>query len=224
MSIFRHLELRLMTNNYCLLERFKDIHILRNNTKAIGESYMTDYEYNTTRLITDFFDEKSIPYRVHKTHELEEVISGFNVESGPSLAMHYINTDNENDLTVLMLLINDVPSNKRNQILEACNRMNRQCHHVCFFVTDNNDVMFSYDFLQSMPDECIGDAALELLLRTKAALDDNYAELMRVLYMPDSEPNIKIDDAFRKLLSDISSSKDRKNNNSKHSDQDMDVE
>ena len=185
---------------------------------------MNDYEYKTTTLIADFFDENSIPYRVRKTNEVEEVISGFSVESGPNLSIHYINNDNNNDITVLMVLINDVPTSKRNQILEVCNQMNRQCHHACYFITDHNDVMFSYDFLQSITDECIGDAALEILLRTKAALDDNYAELMRVLYRPDSEINVKFDDAFRKLLSDISSLNNRENDNSKCSNQDLDVE
>ncbi len=167
---------------------------------------MLDYDYKTTKLIAEFFEDKGIPYRVSRTENIEEVTSGFSVESGPNILVHYVNADDDNDLTVLISIVNDVPSDRRIPILEACNELNRDCHHVCFFLSKNNDIMFSYDFFYSMTDECIGEAALEILVRTKHVLDENYSVLMRALYVDDTNINIRIDDTFRKMLSEISSS------------------
>lgn len=185
---------------------------------------MNEYDYKTTNLIADYFDEYNIPYRVCKKDDIEEIVTGFSVDSGPSLLMHYVNSDDDNDLTVLLKLINGAPLSKRVQLLEACNNLNKKRYHVCFFLNDNNDVMISYDFLQSMTDDCIGEASLEILRITKAVLDDNYSDLMKAIYLPDSEVNVKLDEAFMKLLSGFSLQGGKINDNNDHSDKDEGIE
>ena len=54
--------------------------------------------------------------------------------------------------------------------------------------------------------------------------DENYAELMSVLYMTDSEVNVKFDDAFRRILSDISSSHQKPSDSSKCSEEENEDE
>lgn len=178
---------------------------------------MNEYEYKTTNLIADYFDENCVPYRVCKRGEIEEVVVEFRVESGPSMQIHYVNGDDDNDLAVLLKLINKVPSDKRIQMLEACNTLNKKKNHVCFFLNDDNDILISYDFLLSMTDESIGAAAHEILLRAKFVLDDHYRELMKALYQPKSEVDVKFDNAFMKLLSGINFQKENnKDNNALH--------
>lgn len=190
----------------------------------LAENVCKQDEYKTTRLITEFFDENDIPYHIFRKNDIEEVVSGFSVKAGPNLSMHFLNANDDNDLTALMIIISDVPSDKRSQILEVCNTLNKDCHHVCFFINDSNDVMFSYDFLQSMTDDCVGEAALELLLRTKHALDDNYSTLMRAVFLSESESSTIIEDALRQFLYDISFSKRNANDNSACPEQDGSID
>ena len=205
---------------YSLQSIFADNIYNRSNTIRLkGEKNMADYRYKTTGILINYFEDNSIPYRVRKVFNVDEVSVVFNVEAGPGLSMKFVITDDENDLTVFMMIIYKVPSDKRTLMLEACNKLNKECHHVCFYITDRNNVMFSYDFLQSITDDCIGESALELIQRTKATLDENYAELMSVLYMTDSEVNVKFDDAFRRILSDISSSHQKPTDSSKCSEE-----
>lgn len=181
---------------------------------------MNEYEYKATGLIAGYFEENSIPYRICQREELEEVVVEFNVEAGPSVQIHYVIGDNDNDLSVLLKLINAVPSDKRIQMLEACNDLNRKKNHVCFFLDDHNDVVISYDFLMAMADESLGEAAHEMLLRIKILLDDNYSKLMKALYQPEQDVKVRFDGSLIKLLSGFDNQNEDNNDNKERPESD----
>lgn len=139
--------------------------------------------FNATNLISETFDQREVKYRINEMESASDIEAGFKIKGGPAVSMRFISTDQKNDVAVRVFgLINEVPVEKRNAVLEACNRLSREIRFVKFCLDSNSDVNVEYDFLSNVSDECIGECCFEIFARLMMILDEKYHVLAEALY------------------------------------------
>ena len=141
---------------------------------------------HTIRLLAEAFDAHGLTYRVYETEQYQEIHVPFGIRNGPSVNVRYISVHRGNDTLVrIMNLINQVPEEKRIRVLEACNVLNNKFRFLKFNMDSENNVHVEYDFPISTGDDCIGEMASELFIRTMQILNDGYVLLAGALYSAD---------------------------------------
>ena len=142
--------------------------------------------YAASRRIVEVLDRVGIKPRVFNTETVEEVVVGFPIEGGPSVALKFVSFSQDFDVHCrLDGLVRKIPEEKRLPILEACNMLNEDYRFLKFGLDSDGDVYVSYDFLKASY-TCTGEMAFELVRRTFSILDDAYPVLMRALYVNDN--------------------------------------
>lgn len=141
---------------------------------------------NTIRLLIEAFDAHGLKYRVYETEQYQEIHAPFGIKNGPFVDVRYISVNRGNDTLVrIMNLVNRVPEEKRLRILEFCNTLNNKYRFLKFDMDHDNDVHVEYDSPVSTGNDCLGEMAFEIFVRTMQILNEGYALLARVLYYAD---------------------------------------
>ena len=143
---------------------------------------MKKYEFNATNLIAKTFEEREMKFHVVNMYGHEEVLAGFHVDNGPKVIMKFISRDNDNDVAVRIFGLVNAPTEKRGRVMEACNMLNRKIRFMKFYVDTDGDINVGYDFPVRASDDCIGEMAFEIFVRTMQILNQEYELFNKALY------------------------------------------
>ena len=144
---------------------------------------MSKYEFKAINLIAETFEKYEVKFHVFNTQGQEELDAGFPVNGGPNVMMKFISRDNDNDVAARIFgLITKTRKEKRARLMEACNVLNRKIRFMKFNLDPDGDINVEYDFPVHSSDECIGEMAFEIFVRTMKILDDEYEIFMKALY------------------------------------------
>lgn len=154
---------------------------------------MATYQYKAIDMIAKFFDERDITYQVMTTPKHEELLVGVTIDDGPTVYVNYMSQDDDLDVSVRILgLLTKVNPMKEARIIKACNLINGEVRFLKFHLDANNNVNALYDLPVATSEDCIGECAVELLVRTVRILDSEFPLLAKALYTDDPldpEPN-----------------------------------
>lgn len=140
-------------------------------------------KFKATNLIQKKFDEMGLEYRVDTVDSREVISVGVSIKGGPSIQLRFISRNDNNDVAIRGYeLISRVPAEKRAAVLEVCNQMHIKIRHLRFVLNESNDLNVEYDLPLITSDDCVGEAAFEMILRTAKILDENYSAFMKALY------------------------------------------
>ena len=144
--------------------------------------------FNTISLLVEAFNAHGLKYHLSETEQYQEIHVPFGIRNGPFVDMRFISSNRGNDTSVrIMNLVNKVPEERRFRVLEACNTMNCKYRFLKFNMDKDNDVHVEYDLPVNTGNECLGEMAFEIFLRTMQILNEGYITIARALYMPDGE-------------------------------------
>lgn len=166
---------------------------------------MSQYEFKAINLIAEAFEKHDAKFRVFNIRGQEELVAGFSVDAGPNVIMKFITRDNDNDIAARIFgLISKIPKEKRTRVMEACNVLNRKVRFFKFYVDTDGDINVEYDFLVHSSDECIGEMAFEIFVRTMHILDNEYEIFMKALYSDEEleTPDTDVPNGLREMLED----------------------
>lgn len=167
---------------------------------------MSKYEFKAINLIAEAFEKHDAKFRVFNIRGQEELVAGFSVDAGPNVMMKFITRDNDNDVAARIFgLITKTPKEKRSRVMEACNVLNRKIRFMKFYVDTDGDINVEYDFPVHSSDECIGEMAFEIFVRTMQILDHEYEIFMKALYSDEEleTPDTDVPSGLREMLEDL---------------------
>ena len=143
-------------------------------------------KYNTIKLLVEAFDAHDLKYQVIETDEFQEVHVPFGIKNGPFVDVRFISVNRGNDTLVRIInLVNKVPEEKRNRILEVCNALNLKYRFLKFIMDPDNNVHVEYDLPVNTGNDCLGEMAFEIFIRTMHILNEGYVLIARALYAED---------------------------------------
>ena len=139
---------------------------------------------NTLDLVAEAFDRHSIKYRTVEVANISFIEAGYNISGGPSVRVAFFKPGKEgNDIQLRINgLLYGVPKDKRNAILDACNRVNSEMRFLKFYLDKDNDLVGEADLPTSTSDDCVGENCFELFLRTMQILDRCYHYFPEAIY------------------------------------------
>lgn len=144
---------------------------------------MSKYEFKAINLIAETFEKRGVKFDVVSLHRSEQLLAGFSVDCGPNVIMRFISNDNDNDAAARIFgLISNIPKEKRVRVMEACNVLNHKIRYMKFCLDTDGDINVEYDFPMHTSDDCIGEMAFEIFVRTMQILDSEYSIFMKALY------------------------------------------
>lgn len=162
---------------------------------------MKKYEFNATNHIAETFEKHDVKFQVINMHGQEEVLAGFSVENGPKVIMKFISRDNDNDVAARIFgLVSNTPNEKHTRIMEACNILNRKVRFMKFYVDTDGDINVEYDFPVCAGDDCIGEMAFEIFIRSMRILDAEYELFTKALYTAEE---LKDDEGGRSMPAEL---------------------
>ena len=169
---------------------------------------MKKYEFNATNHIAETFEKHDVKFQVINMHGQEEVLAGFSVDNGPKVIMKFISRDNDNDVAARIFgLVSNTPKEKRPRVMEACNILNRKVRFMKFYVDTDGDINVEYDFPVRAGDDCIGEMAFEIFIRSMRILDAEYAIFTKALYtdeeLKDDEGGHSMPDELLRKLEEL---------------------
>ena len=142
--------------------------------------------YNTIKLLTDAFDIHELKYQLQETDRYQAIHVPFGIKNGPFVDVRFISTNHKNDTLVRITnLVNKVPEEKRHKILEVCNVLNHKYRFLKFLMDSDNDVHVEYDFPVNSGNDCLGEMAVEIFIRTIQILNEGYVLIAKALYAED---------------------------------------
>lgn len=144
---------------------------------------MKTYEFNATNRIVETFERNDLKFHVTNVNGREQVLAGFSVDNGPNVVMKFISRDDDNDVAARIFgLVSNTPKEKRFRVMEACNILNRKIRYLKFYLDIDGDINVEYDFPLRSSDDCIGEMAFEIFIRTMKILDAEYEIFIKALY------------------------------------------
>lgn len=144
---------------------------------------MSKYEFKAINLIAKTFEKRGVKFDVVRHHGSEQLLAGFPVDSGPNVIMRFISNDNDNDVAARIFgLISNTPKEKRVRVMEACNVLNHKIRYMKFCLDTDGGINVEYDLPVHSSDDCIGEMAFEIFVRTMQILDSKYSIFMKALY------------------------------------------
>lgn len=149
---------------------------------------MSEYRFNSIRLIAETFIEKDVKFRVNEHESSEDIEAGFGIDNGPSVSIRFISRDEDNDVAVrLFALINSVSEAKRSRVLALINDLNRKLRFLKFNLDSDGDVNIEYDMPLHAADDCLGEMAHELFVHMAFTVRCEYGRFMKALYADDAD-------------------------------------
>lgn len=144
---------------------------------------MSKYKFKAINLLAEAFEKHEANFHVLSLRGREELLAGFPVNGGPTVLMNFIARDNDNDVAARIYgLITNIPMAKRARAMEACNILNRDMRFLKFYINRDGDINVDYDFPVHGSDDCIGEMAFEIFVRTMNILGRKYKIFMKALY------------------------------------------
>jgi len=136
--------------------------------------------FKATKAIAAAFDEAGLKYSIIEPGGSSAVKAVFGGDNYDSATVHYISSDDDNDVKVVILSFVKVPASKREKVIMVLNDMNNKYRYLKFVMSEDNDVRVEYDFPLKITNP--GDVAVEILIRMMKILDDVYPELMKAIW------------------------------------------
>ena len=140
---------------------------------------MTGYIFKATDLIAESFEKRGIKFSSYYFFEddierLQIILHKDGIP--PGAVIKFSSTDNDNDVAVrIFSLVSRTPLEKRLQIIEECNELNRKYRFATFFCDKRGSIHMRYSFPIHTPDEGVGEMAYEIFIRyIKILNDDEY--------------------------------------------------
>ncbi len=142
--------------------------------------------FNATRLLDEEFKAHNLKYSIRESDNVQIIDVPFGIQNGPSVIVHYIASDQGNDLTILMTnLVHNVPDEKRSRMLETMNALNKEYRFIKFTLDSDNDLDVKADFPSTTSDESLGPMAFEIFVRIMRIMENAYPMIARALYSPE---------------------------------------
>ena len=142
--------------------------------------------FNATRLLDEEFKTHNLKYSIRENENVQIVDVPIGIQHGPSVIIHYITSEQGNDLTILITnLIHNVPEEKRIRMLETINSLNKEYRFIKFTLDSDNDLDVNVDFPSTTSDESLGQMAYEMFIRIMRIMEDAYPIIARALYSPE---------------------------------------
>lgn len=91
----------------------------------------------------------------------------------------------ENNSSMVMLRVNSLPKiteEKQYQILTQLNQLNSTYRYGTFYLDSDNNINFQYSLPSTLPISCVGNSAMEMVLRIIKIIDDAYPVIMKTLW------------------------------------------
>lgn len=136
--------------------------------------------HSATKIISDAFTQKGIKHKVNDFEKLSSVEAGYSGDHVSNLTIHFISSDELNDVAIRVFNLCKVPEGKRTAVLEAMNDIHLRLRYAKFVMDKEGSVRIEMDIPQTV--ENLGEVALELCSRIVNIADDTYPELMKVLW------------------------------------------
>ena len=157
--------------------------------------------FHAIQLLDEAFRAHRLNYLFTESGRYQEIRVPFGIKNGPSVELRYISFNRHNDLTVMISnLVNDIPDSSRAGVLETCNELNRKFRFLKFSLDENSNLDVQHDFPENTGDECLGEMAFEIFLRTIRILGEAWPALGKTLY---GQEEAKEDDGKQKDLMKI---------------------
>ena len=159
-----------------------------NRDKAQGASQNNENGRERTmhtavEAITEVLERNSIKYRIIEKQDTSFIETWYNIDCGPSVRIVFISSGNKNDVQIRIYgIMNKIPTEKRSDILEACNQVNGRMRFFKFFVDEDNDLMGFYDLPAGSANDNVGKCCFELLIRAVQILNDCYHYFPEAVY------------------------------------------
>ena len=96
------------------------------------------------------------------------------------VAVHVIFDEDGESAQVVTSPIASVPAEKTSKLLLALNDCNHRFRWVKFYLDDDNDIVADADIM--FDEQNVGDACLEIVMRTASIIDDAYADIMKGIW------------------------------------------
>ena len=136
--------------------------------------------YQATKKIARAFDEAGLKHDIIEASGSSAVKAGFRGENVEGVMVHFISSDDDNDVKVVVLNFLKVPAAKRGKVLEVCNNLNYTYRYAKFLLDNDSDVRVEYDLPLRNTDP--GNICVEIMIRFMKILDDAYPEFMKALW------------------------------------------
>lgn len=132
-----------------------------------------------TKAIARAFEDAGIKHSVISLGDVSAVRTGFTGDSACGINLMFLSKDDDNDVFVRSESFAKVSRAKRQQCLEAVNRLNCQYRFARFSINEDDEIVVAYDFpMASIPESM----AVEILVHFINIIDDSYPELMKAVY------------------------------------------
>lgn len=96
------------------------------------------------------------------------------------VAIHVVFDLDGTSVQVITSPIASAPAEKTSTVLFALNECNRKFRWVKFYLDDDNDVIADTDML--FDEQNIGEAVIEIVMRTANIIDEAYADIMKAVW------------------------------------------
>ena len=136
-----------------------------------------------TLMIAEAFDKRDIKYTIQEIGDETSVVdAGFGIACGPSAHILFASSDEENDVAIRITgLMQNIPSDKRAAMNEACNTINDKMRYLRFCIHGDN-LIGEYDLPVKISDECLAECCVEIFIRTIQILHTEYHIFPEAIY------------------------------------------
>ena len=148
-----------------------------------------EYIYKPTRLIVEAIEEFNenkdikLKYSIYHLNDLELICLKCVIKQGPTVDIHFIKDDNDNDVSVKApVLISSIPESKMNRILTASNLINGFVRYERFYVDCCGRLTCQYSLPLETPDEAVGLMCINAFLKMLDTLNNFYLLFMIAMY------------------------------------------
>lgn len=136
--------------------------------------------HQATQKIYDALIAKDLKAFIEEKGEISLVKTGFSLDNSSPIQIHFISTDEDNDVGVYVTELVHVEADKVRKVLPVLNSFNARYRYLKFTLDSDNDINIKYDLPLSGGN--VGECALEMIARFVKIIREVYPELMRVLW------------------------------------------
>lgn len=139
--------------------------------------------YKATNLIKQEMDKQDLNCSIKEYDDSSDVIACYNIENGPTIQIHFISSDDDNDVSVRVYdFIHHVAEDKEEKILRVINECNAAKRYLKFVLDSERDVNIEYDFPLKADDAAVGAEAYEMLVRYVNIIEECYPLFMKAMW------------------------------------------
>lgn len=158
--------------------------------------------YKATANIYDYFVEQGIKCHTVDHDEVSLVEAGFPVDGGPLLIARFFSCSDSNSVALRIYgIIHNIREDRVLDVYKLLSEIHSEDNHFgTFYLDEDRTLNFKYNLPAAISDDCLGEAAFELFLRTAASIIENYSRIIQAIHNPDSgQPRNDIEE-FKMLI------------------------